>query len=88
MGDGHVEGAVGHCPRPFQAIHMADLLPRKDRQGFLDDDGQPIAHLLGLETRRLAAPQSVLEAGEELIRIDLGSSQPHTSPPLFRCPEC
>ena len=65
---------------------MADLLPRKDRQAFLDDDGQPIAHLLGLETRGLAAPQSVLEAGEELILIDLGYSQPHTSPPLFCCP--
>jgi hypothetical protein len=65
---------------------MAGLIPCKDRQGFLDDDGQPIDHLLGLETRGLAAPQSVLEAGEELILIDLGYSQPHTSPPLAFCP--
>jgi hypothetical protein len=65
---------------------MADLLPRNDRQGFLDDDGQPIDHLLGLEMRGLAASQSVLEAGEELILIDLGYSLPHTSPPLAFCP--
>ncbi|HEX3037266.1 MAG TPA: hypothetical protein VHT73_19450 [Thermodesulfobacteriota bacterium] len=70
-------------PNLFTRLEWQTRYLAKTSKAFLDNDGQLISNLPALETRGLAAPQPVLETGEQLILIYFGYSQPHALPPIF-----
>ena len=83
-GDSVREQAI--VPNLFTRLIWRASYLAQTSKAFLDNNSQLISDPPSLETRRLAAPQSVLEAGEELILIDLGYAQPHAWAPIFCCP--